>query len=85
MKRRKDASELLAAQRGRVDLFRLVERLGVPVANHYTDLYIPVNDLTRRILARYPLHQSNATTFTNEVEGGRWFDVPFCYTPGWRS
>lgn len=56
---------------------------GVKIANHESDLYFPVTPETRTILAKYPLEKGNATTFTNQVEGGLWFDVPFSYLPWW--
>ena len=57
---------------------------GVKIASHETDLYVPVNDITRGILADYKF-KSNVTTFTNQVEGGLWFDIPFAYLPAWEK
>jgi hypothetical protein len=53
---------------------------GVPVSNHYSDLYCPVNETTRTLLKK---HAVTATTFTNQVEGGLWYDVPCMYDPFW--
>ena len=64
-------------------LFSEVLRLGIPYASHETDLYMPVTDQTRKLLKRFPTSDSNKTTFTNQVEGGLWFDVPFMYLPAW--
>lgn len=58
-------------------------RLGVPVRNHYSDLYIPVNELTREILSRHP--ECRHSGFTNQVEGGLWYDCPFQFLPYWES
>ena len=58
-------------------------RLGVPVQSHYSDLYIPVNDLTREILKRHPYCRPSG--FINQVEGGLWYDCPFQFTPYWES
>jgi hypothetical protein len=53
---------------------------GVQIESHYSDMYVPVNDLTTRLLRHYKC-RSNVTTFTNRVEGGLWFDIPFAYDP----
>lgn len=64
-------------------LFHYVLTAGIPYASHETDLYIPANDRTRKILAEFPTCDANKTTFENQVEGGTWFDVPFAYLPAW--
>lgn len=58
---------------------------GIPVAHHESDLYFPITEQTRAILEKYPLEKGNATTFTNQVEGGRWYDVPFAFIPWWEK
>lgn len=55
---------------------------GQPVSNHYSDLYTPVNEVTRALIKR---HRCVADTFINRVEGGIWFDVPFAFEPYWES
>jgi hypothetical protein len=60
---------------------------GVPMASHYSDLYIPANDQTREILKRCgkKVDGHNVSTFINQVEGGTWYDVPFAYLPYWEA
>lgn len=58
---------------------------GIPYAHHCSDLYLPATDKVREILSRYPLEKKNATTFTNRVEGGTWYDIPFAYLPYWQG
>lgn len=53
-----------------------------PVSSHYSDLYTPVNEVTRALIKK---HGCTADTFTNQVEGGTWFDVPFAFEPYWES
>lgn len=55
---------------------------GQPVANHYSDLYCPVNNTTRALINK---HKATATIFRNQVEGGLWFDVPFMFDPFWEK
>lgn len=56
---------------------------GQPVSNHYSDLYCPVNEVTRGLLAKHNI--TTATIFKNQVEGGLWHDVPFQYEPFWEK
>lgn len=58
---------------------------GIKVSSHSSDLYFPVSDDSRKILSAYPIQKGNATVFTNQVEGGLWFDVPFAYEPWWEA
>ena len=66
-------------------LYDLVLSTHTPHSNWVTDLYIPVTDRTRAMLRQFPTEDSNKTTFTNQVEGGLWFDVPFAYIPAWEA
>lgn len=68
-----------------MSLFDEIKAAGIPFANHETDLYIPATEQTRAILAKYTLENGNKTTFTNQVEGGLWYDVPFAYLPAWEA
>ena len=34
------------------DVYRIVKRLGIPYSNYCTDLYIPVNSLTLKIIRK---------------------------------
>ena len=55
---------------------------GQPVSSHYSDLYTPVNDVTRALMKK---HDKRPTTFINQVEGGLWYDVPFAFDPYWEK
>jgi hypothetical protein len=66
-------------------LFHVILAADIPFASHETDLYIPANDRTRKILAEFPLADANKTTFVNQVEGGTWYDIPFAYLPAWEA
>lgn len=55
---------------------------GQPVSNWQSDLYCPVNEVTCALLKK---HDKLATTFTNQVDGGLWFDVPFAFDPYWEQ
>lgn len=65
-------------------LFEQVKALGIPYASHATDLYIPVTEQTTALIAGYEF-KCNVRTFTNQVEGGQWYDIPFAYLPAWEA
>jgi hypothetical protein len=54
----------------------------IPCHNHESDLYIPVTQETLDLVNHFG-HRPE--TFTNQVEGGVWFDVPFAYSPWWEA
>lgn len=64
-------------------LYDAIKAAGIAIAAHESDLYFPVTEQSTAILKQYPLKHSNATKFTNQVEGGIWYDVPFAYDPYW--
>ena len=70
-------------------LYDEVIKRGIPYGNHESDLYIPCTEETRLLLIYYGHDRrgthATATTFTNQVEGGRWYAIPFAYAPFWRA
>jgi hypothetical protein len=57
--------------------------LGIPTNSHYSDLYIPANQQTAALLKKHNI--TTAKIFTNQVEGGLWYDIPFAYSPWWEK
>ncbi len=64
-------------------LFDAIKEAGIPYSNHESDLYFPVTEESRAILMRFAESKANATTFTNQVHRGLWYDIPFAYQPYW--
>jgi hypothetical protein len=60
-----------------------LEALGVPIANHETDLQVIDTPAVRRVLAKHGkrVDGHNVTQFANQVEGGTWLEIPFAYVP----
>lgn len=58
---------------------------GIAVSNYYSDLYVPVNNITREILNRpeYSIERNNATIFFNQVEKCSYYDIPFAFDAFW--
>jgi len=60
------------------DVLAEVKKAGVEFDHHYSDLYIPMNDTTRKILDNYE-YAMLATTFKDAITGKIWYDIPFGY------
>jgi len=56
---------------------------GIPIHNHESDLYIPVNTETKELVKFYK--QNMASCFVNQIEGNLWYDIPFSYDPFWNN
>lgn len=67
-----------------MSIWEQVETQGIEYGNHASDLYIPVNDQTRALVAAYEF-KSNVTMFTSNVDGQLWYDIPFAYLPYWEA
>lgn len=63
-----------------MSLYTDMVELGVPISNHYSDLYVPATPETRALIKK---HGRTAESFINQVEGGVWLDVPFAFDPYW--
>jgi len=55
---------------------------GVEINGHYSDLYVPVNDVTKEIVKSYKFRKS-ASIFIDQVSGELSYDIPFAYDPYW--
>jgi hypothetical protein len=69
-------------------LYEELAAANIATANHESDLYFPRSPASIAILAKYPLKQSNATTFINQApphKGETWFNVPFAFDPFWAN
>lgn len=52
------------------------------IDHHETDLYLRVTEASKRLISEYAYRQ-NVKTFKDNIEGLRWYDIPFAYTPAW--
>jgi len=60
------------------DFFNKVVENKIPYDNHCSDLYIPVNDVTKRLVKDY-VFGCNAEIFTSQIDKKQWYDLPFTY------
>jgi len=52
------------------------------IDHHESDLYLRVNDVSRVIVGALN-NTALLSTFTSWIDGTRWYELPFCYIPGW--
>lgn len=62
------------------DIYKEVKRLGIETDNHCSDLYMPVNEISKKVIENYA-YKSNVTTFISQLDGKPWYDIPFAYDP----
>ena len=56
-------------------IYEQMKDAGVEVDNHESDLYVPVNDVTRPLVAGYEF-KNNVTTFSSNIDHAQWYE-PF--------
>ena len=61
-----------------------MQELGIEFDNHESDLYIPANEVTTKLIDAYDFKQ-NVTKFRNESNGKQWYDIPFAYDTFWNN
>lgn len=62
------------------EIFEQVDSLGIPYASHCSDLYIPKNEQTEKIINAYEFKQ-NVTAFCAQDDKKTWYDIPFSFAP----
>jgi hypothetical protein len=65
-------------------IYDQMKAAGVQISNHESDLYVPVNPISTAIVNAYEF-KSNVTIFTSNSDKKPWYDIPFAYSPFWRS
>jgi hypothetical protein len=68
----------------KVSIYQQMLAAGQECHNHSTDLYVYVNEVTRKIVAEYEF-KSNVTTFKSQTDGKMMYDIPFAYEPEWEA
>ena len=63
-------------------LYQQANEAGIEHDSHCSDLYLPVTNETKAMIAEYEF-KDNVTTFRSEIDGTRWYDVPFAFDPFW--
>jgi len=60
------------------------------ISNHESDLYVRYTPEAQAVIEQYKKEHrlfgwGLCSFFTNQVEGGRWIDIPFAYDPYWTA
>lgn len=61
-----------------------VIKRGIEHDHHESDLYVPVNDSTKKLVKDLE-HRTMVSTFKNNIDGSLWYEIPFAYTPWWEE
>lgn len=67
-----------------MSIYKEMVEAGVENSSHESDLYVPVNMVTTQLVEAYE-HKNNVTMFTSNIDGKRWYDIPFAFDPYWES
>lgn len=65
-------------------LYDAAKRRDVEIDSHESDLYVPVNEVTKKLVENYEFSR-NVTTFVSQIDNKSWYDVPFGYIPYWEE
>ena len=68
--------------RGMASLYKDLVRARIPTDHHESDLYVLDTPEARETVKKYGY---KFTTFTSNIDGKRWIDVPFAYEPFWEK
>lgn len=61
-----------------IPIMRKVKLLDIPHDHHCSDLYLFVNELTKKLVDKYE-HKVSVTTFKSQTDGEMMYDIPFAY------
>lgn len=65
-----------------MDIHAEAVKLGVKIGAHESDMYLPVTPETSRLVEQYEF-KGNVKMFTSQIDGKKWYDIPFAYQPYW--
>lgn len=79
----RDIAEALAgkASSGK-SLYQELRAAGIPTDHHESDLYVLDTPAARALIGK---HGKKGSSFTSQIDGKRWLDVPFTYDPFWEK
>ena len=67
-----------------MNIYDEAKKLGIEMGNWCSDLYLPVNEQTQKLVADYKF-KKNVTTFTSNIDKKLWYEIPFAFDPYWES
>ena len=66
-------------------IYDALKEANVPLDSHYSDLYAEATPDAVRIIGEYRREGKigPVSTFKSNIDGKRWYDIPFAYAPYW--
>ena len=64
-------------------IYEEMKALGIPIGNHYSDLYVLATPESEAVLKRHKEH--SYSMFKSRIDGEMYFDIPFAYEPYWEK
>lgn len=67
-------------------IYKQLKAAGVPLDSHASDLYAKVTPESVPIVdQRRKRDHATISTFINQIDGCRWYDIPFAFDPYWEA
>lgn len=66
------------------DINKAVKLRGIDFDSHESDLYIPKNEITEKIIEHYNF-KNNVTEFISQIDNCTWYDIPFAFNDFWEK
>ncbi len=66
------------------NIFEEIKKNNIEFSHHESDLYIPKNEITEKIINNYEFKR-NVTVFHNQITHNKWYDIPFAFDPFWEK
>lgn len=68
-----------------MDLYDELKAAGIPLDSHESDLYVLATPEAHAILKKHGKTGALLSSFISQIDGRRWYDVPFAYKPFWEG
>ena len=63
-----------------MSIYEEMVKAGVKIDSWQSDMYVPVNDITKEIISRYQFKKM-VTKFRDNIDHVIYYDIPFAYDP----
>jgi len=69
-----------------MSIFQAVIANKIPYTSHFSDLYIPVNEVTSKLISdAKKIQPVSFSRFIDQITGEPCYDVAFAYDPYWEK
>jgi len=63
-----------------MSIYEEMKNTGVKIDSWESDMYVPVNAITKEIVSRYQFKKM-VSIFTDNIDHIKYYDIPFAYDP----